>query len=112
MSAAAPGLMRTRHENIARSLFSLQINPLAGRADVKKPGEIRYNGTLRASAAVGRMRRRNLSSGLSAAIAEPGRRTAHRFLAASQVFPLFTTAESSCLCSPLSNSLPATRFWA
>ncbi|MHB9839480.1 hypothetical protein Q8F57_032155 [Paraburkholderia terrae] len=53
MSAGAPGLMRTRHENIARSLFSLQINPLAGRADVKNPGEIRYNGTLRASAAVG-----------------------------------------------------------
>ncbi|WP_167306961.1 hypothetical protein [Paraburkholderia hospita] len=45
--------MRTRHENIARSLFSLQINPLAGRADVKNLGEIRYNGALRASAAVG-----------------------------------------------------------
>jgi len=45
--------MRRRHKNIARSLFSLQINPFAAPADVKNPGEIRYNGTLRASAAVG-----------------------------------------------------------
>jgi len=45
--------MQKRHKNAARSLFSLQINPPTSAADVKNPGEIRYNGTLRASAAVG-----------------------------------------------------------
>jgi len=48
-----------QRKNIARSLFSLQINPLAARDDVKNPGEIRYNGTLRASAAVDQKRHRD-----------------------------------------------------
>jgi hypothetical protein len=52
-------MARTQHENIARSLFSLQINPPARHANAKIPGEIRYNGTLRASAAVRHQRKRN-----------------------------------------------------
>ncbi|WP_143062177.1 hypothetical protein [Paraburkholderia diazotrophica] len=43
--AVAPEIMRLRQKNIARSLFSLQINPSASAPGAKKPGEIRYNGT-------------------------------------------------------------------
>jgi hypothetical protein len=59
--AGTPEMARLSSKNIARSLFSLQINPLAGAANVKNPGEIRYNGTLRASAAVDRTRQRSPS---------------------------------------------------
>jgi hypothetical protein len=59
LSAITAKPPRRKRENIARSLFSLQINPLAGQANAKNRGEIRYNGTLRASAAIGQTRHRN-----------------------------------------------------
>ncbi|MEM5437431.1 hypothetical protein [Paraburkholderia diazotrophica] len=39
-------------KNIARSLFSLQINPPANAPGAKKTGEIRYNGTFAPAAVV------------------------------------------------------------